>query len=71
MMFFCTKAVMGIEPREWSETPSGERQQIKIEVPDRYITWDEYLDLTNKPLDTELTNENCIKNKNDNSLTCF
>ena len=71
MLVFCTKAVMGIEERKWIKTEKGGSIGAEYNVPDQYITWDEYLDMTNKPLDTELTDENCIRNKNDNSLTCF
>jgi hypothetical protein len=62
MMAMMTHAVMGIEPRKWDTTPKGADQQ-KLVVQDKWITMDEYMDIKQKPLETELkeiNGKNCI-----------
>ena len=71
LAFFGIKIASGIEiePRKWYITPKGgDFPQTIRPIPDKYISWDEYLEKTQKP-ETELTEDNCIRDLRTKEIT--
>ena len=71
LAFFGIKIASGFEikDRHWDKVPGGGNFPQMVEpVLDKYISWDEYIEKTQKP-ETELTADNCIRDLKTNEIT--
>lgn len=68
LLFFTIRAIANIKPREWTQSQTFTEQPKNDMTQDKTITIEEYMRTHPTKLETELTENNCIKNTTTNKI---